>query len=233
MNAQDDEMYSTRKETDEAKGFSNGFFSRIKRKLIKIWLTISTILLMAFLVIIFYFYRNASYQITNTTVKKILEETPVQLVTNTMLTNVICTVDDVPAFVSAKIRNMVFGKSTGIFVTKVKYVFGIDLLNELTEDDVVIDETSITITLPEPKTLYREIDLNYDVITKTPIWRSLLDAIAGVDVEKEMRKAFEAKATDFADENGLKPSKSEIIKRLEPFFNKIIGAQTDKKIIFK
>jgi hypothetical protein len=231
VNIQDDEIYSTREETEEVKGFFHGFFLRIKRKLIKIWLIISIILFVVFLVIVF--YRRASYQITNTIVKKILEETPIQLVTNTMVTNVICTVDDVPTFVSAKIRNTVFGKSTGIFITKVRYVFGLDLLNEFTEGDVIVDETSITITLPEPKTLYKEIDLNYDVITKTPIWRSLVDAIAGVDVEKEMRKVFEAKATDFAVENGLIPSKSEIIKRLEPFFNKRIDVQTNKKIIFK
>ena len=150
MNAQDDEIHSTREETDDAKGFFRKSFLRIEKNLI--WWIISIILLLVvFLVIIF--YPKVSYQITNTTVKKLLEEMPVQLVTNTMLTNVICTVDDVPTFVSAKIRNAVFGKSTGIFITKVKYVFGLDLLNGFTESDVVIDETSITITLPEPKIL--------------------------------------------------------------------------------
>jgi hypothetical protein len=150
-----------------------------------------------------------------------------------MLTNVICTVEDVPAFATAKIKNMILGESTGIFMTKVKYVFGLDLQKELTEDDVVVDETSITITLPEPKILYSEIDINYKVITKTPVWRSLVDSITGVDFEKEVRKIFGEKANDFAVENEMIPSKLEIINRIEPFFNKIIGAQTNKKIIFK
>jgi hypothetical protein len=115
----------------------------------------------------------------------------------------------------------------------VKFIYGLDLLNEFKESDVSIESDSIVISLPNPKILYHDIDLDYTLYTKTPMLRAIVDKFAGTNVEGEIRKVFQKKADEFARENGLEPTKEEIIKNIEPFFNKIFAAQTNKKIIFK
>jgi hypothetical protein len=182
-----------------------------------------------------YLFLHGGYrpEITASSVSLLVRETPVQLVTNTITTMVACTIDDIPEYAADKIRNVILGKSEGVFITKVKYIYGLDLLNDMSEDDVTVEDEAIIITLPAPKLLYRDIDLNYSLYTKTSLWRVISDKFAGVDVEKEMRRVFQAKAVEFIKDNGLEPKKEEIIRNIEPFFNKIFAGRTNKKIIFK
>ncbi|MDR1481858.1 MAG: DUF4230 domain-containing protein [Synergistaceae bacterium] len=174
-----------------------------------------------------------SFEITQASITQTIRETPIQLVANTITTMVFCTIDDIPQNSARKISNVILGKDEGIFIAKVKYVYGIDLLDSMTEDNVSIDDQSITIILPEPKMLYKEIDLDYEVQTKSTVWRSLVNKFTGMNVEKEMRIVFQEKAEEFAKANGLEPSKRDIINTLTPFFNKLFAEKTSKSIIFK
>jgi hypothetical protein len=146
---------------------------------------------------------------------------------------VFCTIDDIPQNSTGKISNFILGKDEGIFIAKVKYVYGIDLLNDMTEDNVSVDDQSITVILPEPKMLHKEIDLDYEVHTKSTVWRSLVNKLTGTNIEKEMRLVFQEKAEEFAKANGLEPSKQDIINTLTPFFSKLFADKTNKSIIFK
>jgi hypothetical protein len=175
-----------------------------------------------------------SFEITQASITKTIRETPIQLVTNTITTMVFCTIEDIPQNSAGKWGNVLLGKDEGIFIAKVKYIYGIDLLNSMTEDDVFIDDQSITITLPEPKMLHEPIiDLDYEVQTKSPVLRSFVNKLTGTNPEKEMRTVFKQKAEEFAKANGLEPSKKDIINTLTPFFSKLFAEKTKKSIIFK
>jgi ferredoxin-fold anticodon binding domain-containing protein len=182
----------------------------------------------------FLFFRNRhSYQVTSASVTTLVREIPMKLVTNTVTTMVYCTIEDIPEGATSKIRDTILGKSEGIFIAKVKYLYGIDL-KEMGEDDVTIDQQYITVRLPDPKMIDDPIiDWNYTFQTKRPVTRAIWDVFAGVNIEKEMRSAFQTKARVFAKDNGLEPTKEEIIKILEPFFNKLIATQSDKRFVFQ
>ncbi|MDR1581121.1 MAG: DUF4230 domain-containing protein [Synergistaceae bacterium] len=182
---------------------------------------------------IIYFGGKPSYQITKASVTTLVKEMPVQLVTNSVTTMVYCTIEDIPEYAGSRIKRALLGGSEGVFITTVKFGYGIDLKKDMNEDNVLIDEQSIIIALPEPKILYREINLDYEVYTKQTILRAVADKVTNTDIEKELRIVFQRKADEFAEKNGLVPTKDEIIESIQPVFNKLIAYQTDKQIIFK
>jgi hypothetical protein len=185
----------------------------------------------------FSFSEPRTYQITNASITSIIRETPLKLLTNTTVTMVICTFEDLPEFAkestSPKFRDFFLGKTEAFFVAKVYYDYGIDLL-EINENNVVIGDDLITISLPEPKLLRNSVDLeSIKGYTKTTLLRSLWDTAMGREMMEELKKAFQQKAIEFAKETGLEPTKSGIIKNIESFVNRIVATQTDKKVIFK
>jgi hypothetical protein len=197
-------------------------------------IAIGFVIVLLLIVIVSIFTANKhSYQVTEASVAALVKENLVQLLTNSTTTMVVCTIEDIPEGIVAKFGKVLLGESLGIFITKVKFGYGIDLKNDMSDEDIVIDDQSITITLPSPKILYIDPDMNYEIVTKQTILRALVAKIKGMDIEKEMRKAFQQKAEEFAKENGLIPSKEEIINKIQPFFNNFIANQMGKQIIFK
>jgi uncharacterized membrane protein len=196
-------------------------------------ITIGLGIILLLIVVLIFIANKHSYQVTKASVATLVKENLVELVTNSTTTMVVCTIDDIPEGIVSKLSNYLVGESSGIFITKVKFSYGIDLKNDMSEEDIVIDDQYITITLPSPKRLHTEIDFDYKIVTKKTIFRALIDKITGVDIEKAMRIAFLQKVDEFAKENGLEPSKEEIINKIQPFFNKFIASQMGKQIIFK
>jgi hypothetical protein len=181
--------------------------------------------------------ERITYQVTNASITSIIRETPLKLLTNTTITMVICTFDDLPESakesLSPKFRDFLLGKTEAFFIAKVYYDYGIDLL-EIDESSVVIDGHFIVITLPEPKLLRNSVELeSIECYTKTTILRTLWDTATGRETMEELKKAFQQKAVEFAKEAGLEPTKASIIKNVESFANKVIATQTDRKVIFK
>jgi hypothetical protein len=180
---------------------------------------------------------KSAYQITNTSITGIIRETPLKLLTNTTITMVVCTFEDLPESAkesfSPQFRDFLLGKTEAFFMAKVYYDYGIDLF-EVSEDSVKIDDNFIIISLPEPKLLRSSVDLNsIKDYTKTTILRHLWDTAAGREIMNELKKAFQQKAAEFAEENGVKPTKAVIIKNIESFIHRVIANQTGKKVIFK
>jgi hypothetical protein len=208
-----------------------------KKFLSAVFLSLICIIVTAWTIVYLFYPQKTTYQITNAAVTSIIRETPLKLVTNTTVTMVICTFEDLPESAresfSPKLRDFLFGKSEAFFIAKVYYDFGIDLL-EVNENNVNIGDDSITIILPEPKLLRNSVDLDsIRDYTKTTLLRSVWDAATGREMMGELKKAFQQKAVEFAKESGLEPTKASIIKNIESFVNKIIATQTDKKVIFK
>jgi hypothetical protein len=178
-----------------------------------------------------------TYQITNASITSIIRETPLKLLTNTTVTMVVCTFEDLPESAresfSPRFRDFLFGKTEAFFIAKVYYDFGIDLL-EISENNVSIGDEFITITLPEPKLLRNSVDLeSIRGYTKTTLLRSIWDSAVGREMMDELKRAFQQKAVEFAKETGLEPTKAGIINNIESFTKKILNTQTDKKVIFK
>jgi hypothetical protein len=178
-----------------------------------------------------------TYQITNASITSIIRETPLKLLTNTTVTMVVCTFEDLPESAresfSPKFRDFFLGKTEAFFVAKVYYDYGIDLL-EITETNVIIGDDFITVILPEPKLLRNSVDLeSIKGYTKTTLLRSLWDTAMGREMMDELKKAFQQKAVEFAKETGLEPTKASIINNIEFFVNRIVATQTNKKVIFK
>jgi hypothetical protein len=208
-----------------------------KKFLSNVFLSFTCIIVTAWIIVYLFYPQKTTYQITSAAVTSIIRETPLKLVTNTTVTMVICTFEDLPESAresfSPKLRDFLFGKSEAFFIAKVYYDFGIDLL-EVNENNVSIGDDSITIILPEPKLLRNSVDLDsIKDYTKTTLLRSIWDAATGREMMDELKKAFQQKAVEFAKESGLEPTKASIIKNVESFVNKIIATQTDKKVIFK
>jgi hypothetical protein len=206
-----------------------------------LWVIVLSLLLIistALVVIVkFSFSEKSSYQITNASITSVIRETPLKLLTNTTVTMVVCTFEDLPEStresLSPRFRDFFLGKTEAFFIAKVYYDFGIDLL-EINEDNVIIGDDFITITLPEPKLLRNSVDLeSIKGYTKTTLLRSMWDTAMGREMIDELKRAFQQKAADFAKETGLEPTKASIIQNIESFINRIIGTQTDKKVIFK
>jgi hypothetical protein len=178
-----------------------------------------------------------TYQVSNASITSIIRETPLKLLTNTTITMVICTFEDLPESIkessSPRVRDFFLGKTEALFIAKVYYDYGIDLL-DVNENNITVDDHYITITLPEPKLLRTSVDLeSIQCYTKTTILRSLWDTATGREIIDELKKAFQQKAEDFAKETGLEPTKRNIIKNIESFASRIITIQTDRKVIFR
>jgi len=176
--------------------------------------------------------KRRTFRVTRASIAQQVREIPIQLVTNKTTTMVYCTFDDIPEGKFPSFWDF-FGKTEGVFITKVTYLYGLDLKKDFSEENIVVGPNDITITLPEPKLLMNAPDLDYKNLTKTKVLRALVNAIANVDVEKEMRLLFQQNMERFAEENGLKPTKEEIIRNIMPYFGKILGGKTGKHIIFK
>jgi hypothetical protein len=178
-----------------------------------------------------------TYQVTNASITSIIRETPLKLLTNTTVTMVVCTFEDLPESAresfSPKLRDFFLGKTEAFFIAKVYYDFGIDLL-EINEGNVDIGDDTITVTLPEPKLLRNSVDLeSIKGYTKTTLLRTIWDTAVGREMMDELKKTFQQKAVEFARETGLESTKASIIKNIESFVNRIIATQTEKKVIFK
>ena len=178
------------------------------------------------------FMRRRTFRITRTSIAQQVREIPIQLVTNKTTTMVYCTFDDIPEGKFPSFWDF-FGKTESVLITKVTYLYGLDFKKDFGEDNIIVGPDNIIITLPEPKSIINAPDLDYKIITKTKVLRALVNSIANVDVEREMRILFQQSMERFAEENGLKPTKEEIIKNIVTYFNKIIGDKTGKHIIFK
>lgn len=174
-----------------------------------------------------------SFQVTKASVTVLLRENALELVTNKVTTMVACTLEDVADNTKGKIIDVAFGKGEGVLIAKVKYTYGIDL-EEITEDNVSIDGQTIIVTLPEPKLFDLSVDLDREYYSKTPILRAILNKFINEDPQKMIEAAFVGRARDFAQENHLEPSKSEIIERITVFFNNLLKLGNSKhKIVFK
>ena len=191
-----------------------------------------TVILLIFIVYRFFFNFNTPLvmTITQSSIVTILKETSLKLLTNTTVTMVHSKFEDLPS----SLGNIVLlGSTEGFMIAKVNYSFGINLA-KISEDSVRITDQSITITLPEPELLVCQVDTeSIEIYSKTPLTRRITDILQGRNITLEMIKAFEQRAQEFAKENGLEPTKDEIIKNIEPFFNKLIAAQANKRVIFK
>jgi len=173
-------------------------------------------------------------QVTSYTVTQLVHETPIQLVTNSITTMIHCTMADLPEFGSEPSwKDSLLGSTEAIFITRVKYKYGMDLTSDFTEENVFVGPYYIEITLPEPKLLENIPDMNYTYFSKTPVLRAIMDRFTNVNVEARMREVFQQNMERFAEENGLKPTKKQIIDNIEPFFNKVFEDKTGKRIIFK
>jgi hypothetical protein len=202
----------------------------MKKNRIIFFIVAVSLLVIGVILIVNYFSGGYNFQVTKASVTGIVKEFPIQLVTNNVTTMITCDVEDVPNYAA----KTVFGTTEGVIITKVKFSYGMDLKNEFKENDVSIQDDAIVITLPDPKILYREIDFkNWKVYTKTSVLRAIVDKFSGTNVDVEFIKIIQEKADEFAQENGLAPTKETIIKSIEPFFNKIFAEQTKKKIIFR
>jgi hypothetical protein len=210
----------------------------LKRFLSTVFLALTCIIATAWATVYLFYPQRTSYQITNAAITSIIRETPLRLVTNTIVTMVICTFEDLPElntdkYLSTKFRDFILGKTEALFIAKVYYDFGIDLL-EINEENISIEENFITISLPEPKLLRNSVDLeSIRDYTKTTLLRSIWDTAVGREMMSELKKAFQLKAMEFAKESGLEPTKASIIKNIELFVSRIVATQTDRKVIFK
>ena len=179
------------------------------------------------------FPGKQSVQITGASIGQMIRETCIKLATHKITTMVYCTMEDIPSGKLQALRDFLIGSSEGVFITKVQYVFGLDLDNDFSENNVIVGPDDITITLPEPKLLFDPIiDMDYKIVTKTKILRAMIDGMFNVNVKDQMRLVFKQNAEQFVVENGLKPTKREIIDKIEPFFNKTLGDIIGKRIIF-
>lgn len=161
-----------------------------------------------------------SFQVTKASVTVLLRENVLELVTNKVTTMVACTLEDVSENTKAKFIDAAFGKGEGVLIAKVKYIYGIDL-EEITEDAVSIEGKIITVTLPEPKLFDLVVDFEREYYNKTPLLRAFYNKIVNEDPQEMMQAAFVDRAREFAQENHLEPSKSEIIARVAVFFNSL------------
>ena len=171
-------------------------------------------------------------QVTSYTVTQVVRETPIQLVTNRIITMVHCTMADLPEY-EASWKDSLLGSTEAIFITRVEYGYGLDLKEDFSEENVIIGPYYIEIKLPEPKLLYNRPDMNYTFFRRTPLLRALADKFSNVNVEARFREVFQQNMERFAEENGFKPTKQEIIDIIGPYFNRIFADRTDKRIIFK
>ena len=188
--------------------------------------------ILVIVVLVYFNFGGHSFQVTSASISQTIREIPIQLITNVNTTMIHCTVEDLPEARYNWVLTL-FGSSEGILVTKVRYGYGLDLKEDFDESNIQIGQDDITITLPEPKLLFNQPDLNYTIITKKTALRAIADMVSGTNTEREMRIVFQQNMERFAEENGLKPTKKEIIENIEPYFNKILGEQTGRRIIFK
>ena len=187
------------------------------------------ILVVATALITYGFSKDRKFEFTGSSIEVLIRETPIQLVTNRTTTMVYCTMADLPKSWLSGFT----GTAEGILITKVRYSYGLDLKEDFSEKNIHIGDHYIEITLPEPKLLECAPDIDYTTITKTPLLLHIMNRFSSRDVEAEMRKVFQENMKRFAEENGLNPTKDAIIKIIEPYFNRILGNLTDKRIIFK
>ena len=173
-------------------------------------------------------------EVTSYTVTQVVREIPIQLVTNRVTTMVSATMADLPEHGSRlRFTDILLGTTDAVFMTRVRYSYGLDLKNDFSEKNVFVGSDDIVITLPEPKLLESAPDLNYRFFRRTPILRQIFNQFSNVNVEAQFREVFQQNMVRFAEENDLNPTKQEVIDNIGPFFNMIFEGKTDKRIVFE
>jgi hypothetical protein len=198
------------------------------------WGEFFVIAVLIFAIWYFFFIKHRrSLQVTQSSVSILLRKTVLELVTNKLTTMVVCSFEDIAEGGTSSWWDTIVGKNEAFMIAKVKFSYGIDLL-EMSDKDVVIDDQSIIIQLPEPKIISMETDFSESKkYIKRPITRAIADTVTGKNVYEELVKVFQEKARKFASENGMMPTKNEIIKSIQPFVDGLFAPRTGKPIILK
>ena len=116
--------------------------------------------------------------------------------------------------VEVRESNVLLGKKEGYLIAKAKLYYGIDL-NKLQKENLVWEDQTLVVRLPEPEELDFAVDLeSMRYISKRSALMVLADLVNNEDHKEQLRKQLKATALEYMRQEQLIPDKQDIIRRL-------------------
>lgn len=132
--------------------------------------------------------------------------------------------------VEVRESNVLLGKKEGYLIAKAKLYYGIDL-NKLQKENLVWEEETLVVRLPEPEELDFAVDLeSMRYISKRSALMVLADLVKNEDHKEQLRKQFKETALEYMRQEQLIPDKQDIIRRLsslEVLFSRYPGMRVE------
>lgn len=129
-------------------------------------------------------------------------------------------------------RNVLLGDKHGFLFGTVELLYGIDLA-DLPPESVRRDDRRIFVSVPTPELLHTVPDLDsVRFLQKRSPMVVLADKMAGSDLYRECLLELDDAALRFAEQNGLTPTREELLGRLNEYAP-VIAAKIGSEVIFE
>lgn len=155
-------------------------------------------------------YKAATWNRSESQVMRILKsEAMLFLATDKVTTQVVVEFEE---------NNLLLGSREGMLIATVTFTYGVDL-SDLTPESVTREANNILITLPDPKELAFEPDLeSMRFATSQSFYTKVLDMLGGnEEIEVELLRMLHDKAAEFAASEDLTPSRQELVNRMNNY----------------
>ncbi|THB67754.1 MAG: DUF4230 domain-containing protein [Desulfovibrio sp.] len=155
-------------------------------------------------------YKAFTWTRAHSEVLRILEsEAMLFLVTDKVTTQVVVEFEE---------NNVLLGSREGLLVATVSFYYGMDM-DELTPESIVREGNTILITLPEPKELSFEPDLEtMEFITSQSFYTKIYDMLSSnEEIEVELLKMLHEHASEFAQSEELLPTRESLVERMNNY----------------
>lgn len=145
------------------------------------------------------------------------------LVTERIVTQVVVEVSEEDFLLGSR-KNLLFGTA--------RVYFGVDL-DVMTGDDVVLRDGAVVFHLPDPAVLDFAVDMDsLRYVSKRSGLIAIRESLLGVDGERELRTRFEPAAMDYMSQEGLLPTRGDILQRLDPL-TELLSRHLGVRVVFQ
>jgi hypothetical protein len=124
------------------------------------------------------------------------------------------------------------GRREGYLIAKVALYFGVDF-GKLPKENVVRDGMKVLVTVPEPEELDFSVDLDsMRYLTKRSGLQAATDWLLDRDQQAELRSQLKESARSYLREEGLLPTREDIVGRLNEFGG-LVGGRLGVEVQFR